>query len=73
MIEKKPCFISINPCGEDLLDGGSQERIADCIKDHIENDDCKSHLIGLEGKWGSGKSNIIEILKNLYEESIQNN
>jgi len=75
--EKYPKFISTHPCGEDKLLGKSQERIAEAVKNHILNEeskleelkktnvetkDCLPHIIGLEGSWGSGKSNLIRIL-----------
>ena len=62
-----PRFISNNPQGTDLFEGKSQERLAQAIAAHIRETDKESkpvfsRLIGLEGKWGSGKSNIIKIL-----------
>lgn len=64
-----PQYISNHPKGEDLFEGKSQERLASAIAAHIEeSDSCKtttmSRLIGLEGKWGSGKSNALQILEN---------
>ena len=42
----------------------SQDRIADSIKQFlIENDKSNRKVIGIEGEWGSGKSNVIEILR----------
>lgn len=64
-----PRYLSNHPMGADLLEGGSQERLAQAIAAHItEADQVKNpvfaRLIGLQGKWGSGKSNVIKILEN---------
>ena len=65
-------FLSSKPKGKDLLDGKSQERIASAIKNHMISMDAlpptadsmelrkrMPRIIGLEGNWGSGKSNVI--------------
>lgn len=57
-----PKFISNSPCGEDLFEGKSQEKVADNIAHIIkDSNDCK--IVGIDGSWGSGKSNLIEIIK----------
>lgn len=63
-----PCYISNNPKGEDMFKGKSQERLAQAIAAHISETDTTGNtvfarLIGLEGKWGSGKSNVIKLLE----------
>ena len=65
-----PQFISNKPCGKDMFLGESQKRIAKAIATHIKDEENSSfsHLIGLEGSWGAGKSNLIKILKNEYLE-----
>lgn len=66
---KYPCFIIDKPEGKDLFEGQSQNRIADNISQFLtENDKNKRKVIGIEGEWGSGKSNVIEILKNKLEK-----
>lgn len=65
---KFPQYISNKPLGEDLFDGKSQERLAKAIAKHIRETDAAkeqvvSRLLGLEGKWGSGKSNVIGLLR----------
>lgn len=73
---KYPRFISNHPCGEDIFLGKSQERIAKAISEHIKLEEqktknvqegkkeiCVPHIIGIEGSWGSGKSNLIRIIK----------
>lgn len=66
--EKKfPRFISNNPCGEDLFEGKSHEKIANCIVEQLkENDNC--NIIGIEGSWGSGKSNLVKLIKSKLQE-----
>lgn len=62
MTEPYPQFISNAPIGEDLFEGKSQEKVARYICENlIENDKCK--IVGIEGGWGTGKSNLIEITK----------
>lgn len=61
-----PKFINNNPKGIDSYEGGSAKRVADAIKNHIKNYNQKSQIpkiIGLDGPWGSGKSNIIKMIK----------
>lgn len=72
--EKYPRYLSNDPKGIDLFDGKSQERLANAIAMHIKETDraeklISARLIGLEGKWGSGKSNVIKML----EEKLQGN
>lgn len=68
-----PQFISNLPCGEDYTEGKSQERLAVAIAEHITSSDSKneekvSHIIGLKGEWGSGKSNVLKLLDKPSEE-----
>lgn len=66
-----PRFISRKPIGEDQFEGKSQKKIADSIIQQIEDKDNSLKMIGLEGDWGTGKSNVIEIVKNHF--SLLNN
>lgn len=60
---KYPRFISSMPCGEDHFASKSQERIADNICRILQNvNSCK--IIGIDGGWGSGKSNLVTIVRN---------
>ena len=60
--EQKYTYISNLPIGDDLFDNKSHKKIAEKIADLIKNDE-KCKTIGLDGEWGSGKSNIIECLR----------
>lgn len=61
-----PRFISDKPQGIDLFEGGSHDKIAESISKYINHETSEIKLIGLDGAWGSGKSNVIEILKKKY-------
>ena len=67
-----PHLIPIKPIGEDFYEGKSHERLAEAIKTYMRSVDNKEacgngsampRLIGLEGKWGSGKSNVMKLLE----------
>jgi hypothetical protein len=59
-----PRFVNDVPIGEDLFEGKSQEKVAECLVSYIkENIQSKKRVIGIDGEWGAGKSNIIEIIK----------
>lgn len=63
-----PHFLSNSPCNEDLFEGKSHSKIAGNIADLlIENQN--SNIIGIEGTWGFGKSNLIKLVgKNIIDE-----
>lgn len=68
-----PQYLSNKPEGVDLFDGKSQERLASAVAKHIRAIDAMkeplvSRLIGLEGKWGIGKSNVIGLLHKELKE-----
>lgn len=57
-----PKFISNSPCAEDLFEGKAHQKIAQNITNILENNrDC--HIIGIEGEWGSGKSNLVKLVE----------
>ena len=64
-----PRFISDKPHGIDKFDGGSQILLSKAIVHHIlRNDDVKSEeslprIIGIEGTWGAGKSNVVKMVE----------
>lgn len=62
-------YLSTWPKGEDLSGKKPQKTISEAIANHvIDYDDehyeggCMPRVIGVEGKWGCGKSNVIKIL-----------
>ena len=59
--EKTIKLLSNEPCREDAFEGQAHKRIALQIATIIKTDD-KRHIIGLEGGWGSGKSNLISLI-----------
>lgn len=67
-------FLSNAPLGDDLFEGKSQNSIAEAIVEQLEANAAKDHrsqqlkMIGVEGSWGSGKSNLIKIIGNRLEE-----
>jgi hypothetical protein len=71
MKEKRlpPRFIDISPCGEDLLESRPQQRTAKSIASHIKEESGHLKLIGLDGEYGSGKSNVISIISKELNES----
>ena len=79
---KYPQFIPDRPLGKDCFEGHSQDRLAHSVCDYVRRIDAQStgqgqvvnsmpRIIGLEGGWGSGKSNVVrmidgELVKNGY-------
>ena len=69
--EQYPRFIPDKPTGDDVFEGQSQTNLANNICKYIRSNDSASsrergqmpRIIGLEGKWGSGKSNVVENIK----------
>lgn len=64
-------YITTWPSGEDLSEKKPQQAISDAIANHVIDYDDEHYdggslprVIGVEGKWGSGKSNVIKILSN---------
>lgn len=62
-------FISNEPCGEDLFAGKAHESTAKQIAELLKKSSI-SLMIGLEGGWGTGKSNLISLVqKEMSEDS----
>ncbi len=64
-------YITTWPSGEDLSEKKPQQAISDAIANHVIDYDDEHYdggslprVIGVEGKWGCGKSNVIKILSN---------
>ena len=65
-------LLSNEPCREDAFEGHSHQNIAGQVARIIRDDD-KRHIIGVEGGWGSGKSNLISLVnKNLNGNEVYN-
>ncbi|WP_290724992.1 P-loop NTPase fold protein [Fibrobacter sp. UBA2449] len=70
-------LLSNAPLGKDLFEGKSQELIADAIVKQLERNanqrdpDLHHQMIGIEGSWGSGKSNLVEIVKKKLDEKYE--
>lgn len=62
-----PRFLDNKPCGKDLFEGKSHETIAQNIVNVIENNNSK--IIGIDGGWGSGKSNMVNLIKDKLDKS----
>ncbi len=70
-IEEKieyPRFIPTTPRGIDKFEGGSQKRLSETIAQHFQKNDllvenALPRIIGIEGEWGSGKSNVVKMLR----------
>ncbi len=63
-------FLQNIPVGEDLFEGKSQEKIACVIAKNIGEGDFQ--IIGIDGGWGTGKSNLVKIVENkLPKEQYQ--
>lgn len=60
---KKPLkFLSNEPIGSDLFAGKSQEKTAEVISQILKDE--KFQIIGIDGSWGTGKSNLVKIVEN---------
>ena len=58
----KPKFLTNSPSGEDLFKNKSQDKIAQIISEKVINEpDFK--IIGIDGEWGSGKSNLVKLIQ----------
>ena len=75
-IEKKTIILLSNePCRDDAFKGHAHKNIAKQIARIIKEDN-KRHIIGLEGGWGSGKSNLISMVnielngENVYDDNF---
>ncbi len=66
--EKSYTFLKNQPLGKDLFENKSQEKIAIVISEKIINEpDFK--IIGIDGEWGSGKSNLVRLIENNLHDS----
>ncbi|GEJ45854.1 P-loop NTPase fold protein [Chryseobacterium sp. ON_d1] len=68
IIESKYKFLANQPLGEDLFKNKSQDKIATVISEKIL-DEKSFKIIGIDGTWGSGKSNLIHLLQKKVEKT----
>lgn len=61
-------FLTNQPLGEDLFENKSQDKIAQVISEKII-DDPEFKIIGIDGEWGSGKSNLVRLLDKKLEST----
>ena len=57
-----PKFLTNKLCEQDLFEGKSHDSIAQNIANVLEKGCVK--IVGLDGGWGSGKSNMVSLIKN---------
>ena len=63
-------LLSNEPCREDAFEGHAHKNIAEQVARIVSQDD-KRRVIGIEGIWGSGKSNLISLVnKKLNGEEV---
>ncbi|MFV5701730.1 P-loop NTPase fold protein [Flavobacterium sp. XS2P12] len=62
MSKIQPNFLDNLPIGDDLFEGKSQEKIGVVVADIIKNKNFQ--IIGIDGAWGTGKSNLVKIIDN---------
>lgn len=55
---KFPRLISNRPCNQDLFEGNAHKKLSKAIADVISSNE-KPSMIGIDGGWGSGKSNLV--------------
>ena len=67
--KKTPLFINSAPRGVDLFEGQSQEQIAESVSHLIITHQIENRLIGLDGMWGSGKSNLVKIIESKLKDT----
>lgn len=67
-VHKNYNFIKNQPLGEDLFENKSQEKIATVISEKIITEP-EFKIIGIDGEWGSGKSNLVRLIEKKVEKS----
>ncbi len=64
-----PTFIDHKPIGDDLFEGQPQKRISYSISKLIKTNQLGVKLIGLDGPWGAGKSNLVKMVAENLKDS----
>lgn len=60
--DNKYHFLVDKPMGEDLFISKSQTKMAEIISENVINNP-EFKIIGIDGDWGTGKSNLVELIK----------
>lgn len=60
-------LLSKAPCNDDLFEGGAHKKLAGVIADELRNDS-NCTIIGIDGGWGSGKSNLVGMVENILTD-----
>ncbi len=61
-------ILSKAPCNDDLFEGGAHKKLANAIAEEIQNDpNCT--IIGIDGGWGSGKSNLVGMIEKILTDT----
>lgn len=62
-------YLKTSPSGEDLFEGKSHEAISKIIAQQIK---CANHcqMIGIDGGWGSGKSNLVKLISKELNQNV---
>ena len=55
-------ILSKAPCNSDLFEGQAHMKLAEVIANEIETDE-KCTILGIDGGWGSGKSNLVGMIE----------
>lgn len=71
MKNNQPKLIKNQPIGEDKFEGQAQENIAKAIVKMLEENSCQ--MIGIDGGWGTGKSNLVGIVEKELNKSSKGN
>lgn len=62
--KKQYNYISKDPCGQDLFAGKAHQKTAELVATKLlEEQENKSLMIGIDGGWGTGKSNLIRMIE----------
>ncbi len=67
-MSKKYNFIDNKPLGKDLFEGKSQERTSNVVTNIIKENTFQ--VIGIDGGWGVGKSNLVKIVEDKLNDHI---
>ena len=71
MKNNQPKLIKNQPIGEDKFEGQAQENIAKAVVKMLEENSCQ--MIGIDGGWGTGKSNLVGIVEKELNKSSKGN